>query len=104
MGNNQTLSWSNIYSYRTTLLFVLEAINSTNTLPAQGSANVTGQIMCAGANVLVYTGTNSNFANCPPYSGTSAGTSTTMLRAVLGGSPGPTGNGQIPAGANEPQV
>jgi hypothetical protein len=85
---------------------MLELVASAPLPPRQQAGKINSS--CIGANILVYTGANSSFANCPPYSGKSEGVSTTMLRAVLGGSPGSTGatpSGSIPAGPSaEPSV
>jgi hypothetical protein len=47
---------------------------------------------CEGINLLLFTGSNSNFSSCGPYSANSTLASSTMARLVLGGSPAPLDN------------
>jgi hypothetical protein len=82
----QISAWASVISIRTVFNWIMQDFQG-GPLPQQELTKGGGG-PCSGANLLFYTGTNSSFAACPPYSGDSGSESPTMARLILGGSPG----------------
>jgi hypothetical protein len=94
--------WPSILSVRTTLVWIMQDFQGGQ-LPQPELSKMTAGA-CSGANLLWYTGANTQFSSCPPYTGNSGSNSNTLARLILGGSPAPPPGVSLPGPVQIPNL